>query len=276
MCRRTLEMQKGIYSGIFQTEQGDMDLNVYKKVIDESAREGVYAIHICGDGEPLLHNDINEMIRYAREKNILDLFLHTNGTLLFGDVASELLEAGLTRLIISIDSPVKETYETIRVGADFDVVVDNIKKFMELKKKKGMKYPFVRVQMVEMKDNRSQRDAYINYFKNIVDSVGRVEYINFDKRDDENRYYRDRRYKENYICRQLWQRLCVNFDGNVYSCLMINENTKVGEVNNSTIKELWHGEKMKKLRNDHIEGNIGKITPCSHCGIQLESISDKE
>ena len=276
MCRRTLEVQKSLNSGIFQEEQGDMDLYVYKKVIDEAAREGVYAIHISGDGEPLLNNDIIEMIKYAREKNILDLFMHTNGTILFENVASELLDAGLTRLIISIDSSDKEAYEKIRVGADFDVVVDNIKKFMELKKKRGFKYPFVRVQMVEMKNNRNQRDAYYNYFKNIVDSIGRIEYVNFNKLDDRNRYYRKRRYKEKYVCRQLWQRLCVNYDGNVYTCLIINENTKVGDVDNSTIKELWHGEKMKKLRKDHIEGNIGKITPCSNCGIQLESISDKE
>ena len=276
MCRRTIELKKGITSGIFQTEQGDMDFNVYKKIIDEAAREGVYAVHITGEGEPLLHKDIIKMIKYARSKNILDLFMHTNATLLFDDIAAELLEAGLTRLVISMDSPVKETYEKIRVGADFDVVVDNIKKFMELKRKRGFKYPFVRVQMVEMENNRSQRDSYYNYFKNIVDSVGRIEYINFNEMDDGNRYYRKRRYKENYVCRQLWQRLCVNFDGNVYACLVINENTKLGDVDNSTIKVLWHGEKMKELRNDHIEGNIGKITPCSNCGMQLESILDKE
>jgi radical SAM protein with 4Fe4S-binding SPASM domain len=276
MCRRTLEVQKGLNSEIYQEEQCDMDLNVYKKVIDEAAREGVYAIHLTAYGEPLLHEDIIEMIKYAREKNILDLFMHTNGTILFENVASELLEAGLTRLIFSVDSPVKEIYEKIRIGADFDVVVDNIKKFMELKRKRGFKYPFVRVQMVEMENNRSQRDSYYNYFKNIVDSVGRIEYINFNEMDDGNRYYRKRRYKENYVCRQLWQRLCVNFDGNVYACLVINENTKLGDVDNSTIKELWHGEKMKELRNDHIEGNIGKITPCSNCGMQLESILDKE
>ena len=159
MCRRTLEMQKGIYSGIFQTEQGDMDLNVYKKVIDESAREGVYAIHICGDGEPLLNNDIIEMIKYARSKNILDLFMHTNGTLLLGDVASELLEAGLTRLIISIDSPVKETYEKIRVGADFDVVVI-------LTDHSGVDYDVVIESGTLIVDTRNVYDGVIS--KNIV------------------------------------------------------------------------------------------------------------
>ena len=276
MCRRTLELKKGITSGIFQTEQGDMDFNVYKKIIDEAAREGVYAIHISGDGEPLLHKDIIDMIKYARSKNILDLFMHTNATLLYGDVAAELLEAGLTRLIISVDSPVKETYEKIRVGADFDVVVNNIKNFMDLKKKKGLKYPFVRVQMVEMNNNRDQRNAYVNYFGNIVDSIGLIEYMNFYELDEEDRYYRPRKYKDDYVCRQLWQRLCINFDCNVYICVRTHENGKLGMVHNSSIKELWHGEKMKKLRNGHLNGNIDKISPCSNCGQQLESVTEEE
>ena len=276
MCRRTLELKKGITSGIFQTEQGDMDFNVYKKIIDEAAREGVYAVHITGEGEPLLHKDIIKMIKYARSKNILDLFMHTNATLLFDGIAAELLEAGLTRLIISMDSPVKETYEKIRVGADFDVVVNNIINFMDLKKKKGLKYPFVRVQMVEMNNNRDQRNAYVNYFGDIVDSIGLIEYMNFYELDEEDRYYRPRKYKDDYVCKQLWQRLCVNFDGNVYICVHIHENGKVGTVHNSSIKELWHDEKMKKLRNCHLEGNIGKIAPCSNCGMQLESVTDEE
>ena len=58
MCRRTNEIKKGIFEKIY----GDMEFEVFKKIIDEASREGCYAIHISGDGEPLLNKDLIKMI----------------------------------------------------------------------------------------------------------------------------------------------------------------------------------------------------------------------
>ncbi|MDH5523657.1 MAG: radical SAM protein [Desulfobulbaceae bacterium] len=271
MCRRTQEIKKGI----FQDTPGDMDFEIYKKIIDEVASKGGYAVHLSGDGEPLFHKDIIKMIRYAREKNILDLFMHTNATLLFEDVAAELIDAGLTRLIISIDSHTKDTYESIRVGANFDVVVKNIRTLMKMKREKGLKYPFVRVQAVDMNNNYEVRQQYDEFFSEIVDSIGHIEYINYNKLDETNRAYRDREYNNDYVCNQLWQRLCVNYDGNVYSCLIINDDSLLGSIVDSTISDLWLGDKMQSMRKVHLEGGISGILPCLKCGFQSKTVQEE-
>ena len=61
-------------------QKGDMDLDLYKKIIDE-AKDFVYEVNLFHRGEPLLHPDIIDMIEYAK-KSGLKTRIHTNGVLL--------------------------------------------------------------------------------------------------------------------------------------------------------------------------------------------------
>ena len=55
-----------------------LDFNVYKKVIDEGAERGTTGCpSYRHDGEPTLHKQLPEMISYAREKGIVDVFTHS-------------------------------------------------------------------------------------------------------------------------------------------------------------------------------------------------------
>jgi len=60
----------------------------------------------------------------------------TNGTILNNRVKA-LLEKNNFSITISVDSPIKENYENIRIGASFDRVVDNAEFFSQYCKKKG-------------------------------------------------------------------------------------------------------------------------------------------
>ena len=59
--------------------------------------------------------------------------------ILTDEIAKELIELGIERIYFSIEGATKETYEKIRVGANYDKVIDNIKRFIQLKKE--MKSP---------------------------------------------------------------------------------------------------------------------------------------
>jgi len=64
-------------------------------------------------GEPLLRNDIFDLINYAKKKS-MRVFLDTNGYLLTSEVAEKLKKAGLTLVHISIDSPCPEEHNAWR------------------------------------------------------------------------------------------------------------------------------------------------------------------
>ena len=92
----------------------DLSLEDYRKVL-ETMPKSVETIFFGGMGEPLFHKDILTMIRLAAETGA-EVELLTNGTLLTENMIHGILEAGLSKLWISIDD--LETDSSINTDSD--------------------------------------------------------------------------------------------------------------------------------------------------------------
>ena len=92
----------------------DLSLDDFRHVL-ATMPKSVETIFFGGMGEPLFHKDILTMIRLAAETGA-EVELLTNGTLLTEKMIHGILEAGLTRLWISIDD--LETDSSINAAAD--------------------------------------------------------------------------------------------------------------------------------------------------------------
>ena len=92
----------------------DLSLEDYRRVLETMPRS-VETIFFGGMGEPLFHKDILTMIRLAAETGA-EVELLTNGTLLTETMIHGIMEAGLTRIWISIDD--LETDSSINERAD--------------------------------------------------------------------------------------------------------------------------------------------------------------
>ena len=114
---------------------GHMSLTIFDKLI-EQIPDSITRIFFGGVGEPLYHSDIMYMIHRAK-KTGRTVELITNGTLLNDETISEILDAKLDMLWISLDSMEEESYEYIRSGAQFTSVMSNIQAF---NKKRGFFY----------------------------------------------------------------------------------------------------------------------------------------
>ncbi|MBI4161500.1 MAG: radical SAM protein [Acidobacteria bacterium] len=80
----------------------DMPFDLFRRVLDRIP-DSTRLVCLTGWGEPLLHPDLPEMIRYARDRGKLPIFT-TNGVLLRGDAAERILASGVHALTFSIDS----------------------------------------------------------------------------------------------------------------------------------------------------------------------------
>jgi Predicted Fe-S oxidoreductases len=85
-----------------------------------------------GQGEPLIHPDIFEMISYVKSKG-KRVELITNGTSIKEAVCQKLVSLGIDVLWVSIDSFDPDGYKEIQVGSDFGTVVNNIKTYNGLR-----------------------------------------------------------------------------------------------------------------------------------------------
>ena len=111
---------------------GDLDPAVFARVMDEPVLHSARTVFFGGMGEPLVHPALAEMaeIASARGKQVE---LVTNGTLLTREKARELLDAGVSRIWVSIDE-LYENYGKIQVGSDFGLVLGNLEAFNELRR----------------------------------------------------------------------------------------------------------------------------------------------
>lgn len=83
------------------TGMDELSASEIRSVIDQISNMG--AIEICfTGGEPLLRNDIVELVDYARKKKMVSK-INTNGILLTDDMVRKLKGAGLNWCMVSID-----------------------------------------------------------------------------------------------------------------------------------------------------------------------------
>lgn len=104
---------------------------------------GVDKIRLSG-GEPLIREDVVDIVRKLSTLKFRDISITTNGVLL-GKYAKALVEAGLNRVNVSFDTLNPETYKFITKHDYMEIAKDGIKKAVEV----GLNP--VKVNMVVMK-----------------------------------------------------------------------------------------------------------------------------
>jgi len=108
-------------------ELGDMDRHIFDRIVDTMPKS-VRTVFFGGMGEPLIHEDIVDMVRRSASLGKRTELL-SNGMLLTHDKSKALLDAGLNMLWISLDSVNEVGYETIRQNSSLSSVLQNISDF---------------------------------------------------------------------------------------------------------------------------------------------------
>ena len=107
---------------------GYMEMSLVKKILDEiSQKKIVPTINLHLMGEPTLHPKLNEILAYAKSKNI-KTDLTTNGSTLVKKRVPKLLDNISGSIVASLMTPTEETYK-IRgdVGLNWNRYVDNFR-----------------------------------------------------------------------------------------------------------------------------------------------------
>lgn len=96
-----------------------------------------------GTGESLLNPRLPEMIALSRHAGVYSV-ISTNLSLKLNDAyIDRLIDSGLTMLSVACDGASRDTYEKYRVGGDFDLVMNNMKRFIARKRERGLQYPLI-------------------------------------------------------------------------------------------------------------------------------------
>ncbi|MFH0861122.1 MAG: radical SAM protein [Candidatus Altiarchaeota archaeon] len=261
MCGRHLMKKRGI-------QEGNMEFDLYKKVIDECVRERVYSVKLSWRGEPLLNPKIVDMVKYAKDSGIKDVSFLTNGERLNPELSKKLVDVGLDWMSFSIDG-LDGTYERIRYPEKFENIVKKVKFLKEYRDSKVLKKPLIRVQTI-WSAIRENPEKYRNFWLPVAD---RINFIADEIRSDEKmNFIRD----PNYICQSPWQRMAVMWDGRVAQCHSdYLEGNILGDVKEQSLRDIWHGEAFNRVRDLMKNKRRLKLAPCQLCcdgGITKEEV----
>lgn len=261
-----------------------MDMDTYKRIIDEVS-QFTSRLYLFWRGEPLMHPDLVEMIRYARRRNMY-VFISTNAVLLTRELAKELIEAGLDFLLVGFDGASKESYERMRRGAKFERVLANIKDLVELKKSLKSYLPYVCLQMIVSSINQHELKAFRQLSKQVgADSFIEKKLNVFENYDSEkiNQALRPLVVKgigadsidqtteqtlniipDNPTC--IWaKRIVIRADGELSLCCMDAQGKyEIGSANHGRILDIWFSPEYQELRR---KGYKRSLPICKNCGV---------
>lgn len=253
-------------------QKGDMDFDLYKKIIDEISGK-VHDVNLFHRGEPLLNSNIVPMIAYASESGVKTR-IHTNATLLDKELSRSIISAGLDLISFSFDGYTREIYEKNRSGASFEESLSNIINFLKIKKQLKSKKPYTIIQVIQQGEKLSkdeigrQRRVFLKNFKNLpLNKIisrtphnwgGLLEINGLDKKGKEN--------KKKVSCTFPWYSLTIFHDGRVFLCPQDFEGKIcLGNLNKSRINEIFNGKIIKNMRETFKSGIIGNTIPCRDC-----------
>lgn len=134
-----------------------MDWERYRAVMDELGPTLLHA-EFCNWGEPLLNRGLPRMIRYAKQFGV-ETHLSSHFNRLDEGVAERLIDSGLDWMIASVDGAAPESYARYRVGGDFARVQENLRRFVEVKRRRGSRTPLIHWQFLVFRHNEHEIEA---------------------------------------------------------------------------------------------------------------------
>ncbi|HYA87062.1 MAG TPA: radical SAM protein [Nitrospirota bacterium] len=222
----------------FTRVQRVLPLDMFKDVLNRC--DTILSVGLNNWGEPLLHPQITDMIAFCEQKN-LDTIFATNATLLTKDLSKELLSAGLSNIEFSVDG-LDNTYKKIR-NTSIDGVLQNITDFLEINKKFGDRTSTCIVCTVG-EENEAEIELFRRKWQPLVDMVRFQPRINFEPAH------------RSTPCKELVRsHLVVLSDGRVVPCCAdYSGSLLVGNVTQNSLQEIYNGDAMSQLREDHQKG----------------------
>lgn len=282
----------------------DLPFTLFQKIGDEILPRTRYLALSCMT-EPLMTRDIGERLAIVGEASVPFTELITNGTLLSDAVIRSLIAARISRVAISIDGATKETFEGIRIGANFETVLENVRRFSRIKRETGAALPHLRINHVLSPANAGEFDRFLALVESLqpqsidVRTVARFSNA-LDTGTKDPAFFetvREVRQKldvfcartlienvgilrwqptlieifqdtgERATCQRPWNTVAIHANGDVLPCISWTR-PPFGNLARQGFEEIWRGDVAESFRREFTASRPG--VDCEHCVIKKD------
>jgi radical SAM protein with 4Fe4S-binding SPASM domain len=144
-----------------------MSREVWERTLSE-IRDTAFVIQFYFQGEPLLNKNLPSMIREAHEAGLYTI-VSTNAQALTSEMAEALVQAGLDRIIVSMDGLTEESYSAYRVGGSLDKAKAAIGYLKESRSRhlEVSRSPIIELQCLRLKSNEHEWSEFKRVYKSL-------------------------------------------------------------------------------------------------------------
>lgn len=276
-------------------EHGDMSFEDFRLLLDSLGR--IRRLWLSGQGEPLLHAELPEMVEYCTHRGIDNTVIHTSGMILEGDVAERLAASSLGELRVSIDGGNADDMEYLRSGSSFQRVLENARAFASrgtvetsfytvLNRRNHESAPLLPalaaaagiktiwfVETVPFRDETNEREIYDRreyQFTSLPESV-RNETLSAIRQNAikhgvevriDLKWYRRR-------CFDPFSKIYIDYRGNVTPCCRIHNEIFVGNVLKDGLEGSWFSDAMSEWRRDLLRHDRHRRICVERCNLGI-------
>lgn len=263
----------------FTRPTGRLQMEQLQQWVDELSPQLIF-MYFYFQGEPFLHPQFSQLVNYASQKGIYTV-TSTNAHFLNDKNCRNIIEAGLDRMIISIDGTTQETYESYRKGGSLDRVLEGAQNMVKWKQELNASNPHLIFQFLVVGPNEHQIDELFQLARETgVDDVKLktaqiYDYENghplIPEQDKFSRYKKmpDGTFKiKNKLanhCWKLWHSCVITWDGKVVPCCFDKDaKHQLGDLTQSSFQEIWWSKSYHAFRQK-LTRSRKEIDICQNC-----------
>ncbi|MCQ2346609.1 MAG: SPASM domain-containing protein [Paludibacteraceae bacterium] len=259
-------------------ENRQMSMDIFRRVLSEVS-PAAHTMQFYFQGEPLLNKHLPEMIALAHGQGLYTI-VSTNAQALTPDLAKALTEAGLSKIIVSIDGFSQASYAAYRQGGNLQKALDGLR---YLRQAKSHRHPRIELQVLRLKSNEQEWTWIRHHFRELgADclSMKTAQFYDFEhgnplmpsderycryRKGEDGLYHLKRKVQRHFSCKRLWTGCVITVAGEVLPCCYDKSaQYSFGNLSVTSLRDIYWGEKAQRFREQVIK-HPASIDICRNC-----------
>ena len=253
-----------------------MEWSVFQEIAHQMKKfpQKVKHVSLSNHGEPLCNPNLPEMVKYLKQNDICErVSIHTNASLLTESLIDRLVDARIDKVVVSLQGMSAQKYsEVCHAKIDFENFIEKLRIFY--RKKTNTK---LCIKVADIAVYGQEQECY-QTFSPIADSVYVEKIVPIWKNLHLKNAEMQNKYGEFFLAQQccplIFHTIVVSPIGDVYPCTQLLTPFNLGNIQKTTLLDIWTSEQRKKLLMEQCQD----IQPdwCKDCYILQNSIFSKE
>lgn len=257
----------------FGVQKGQMSKETFVHLVHDLTMlpEKIKVIHWYLYGEPLLHPRLIPSMKIVVQKDVAERhFLKTNGLLLTHQVSDALIATGITDIGISVEGVTDRHYlDLCDVSMDYRKLVDEVAYLFMMRKQCR-----IHVKLIDISYTKEEHQKFLDDFAPISSSIdiespmgwNRTKEFDFRLGDRSSESFDHVPLQKRTVCPYAFYTMMINWDGRATCCCTDwTCATEVGDINQTSLLDIWNGQRMRNFRLMHLEGRRNENPACGDC-----------